>query len=166
MRSGKRRPSPGSGRKVLMAMRISKTKSCASPRALWHQENCQDMLCRTVVAPDIYWLSERHQLRLDSRHCRSAYKNDILQAKDINWCTLASLTWLSVTETQLLSLSFGALGPLSGLATLTCLWARLRLLSTRLLQKYQSPSRLVWQILFRRTFEVTCMDLAIIRKVW
>ena len=24
----------------------------------------------------------------------------------------------------------------------------------------------VWQIFFRRTFEVTCMDLAIIRKVW
>ena len=44
--------------------------------------------------------------------------------------------------------------------------ARLRLPPTRHLQRYQSPSRLVWQISFCRTFEVTCMDLAIIGKVW
>ena len=166
MRSGKRRPSPGSGRKVLRAKRVSRTKSCASPRVLQHQKNCQEMLCRTPIAPDIYSLSERHQLRLESRHCRSAYENDTLQAEDINWCTLVSPTWLSATETQPSPLSSGALGPLSGLATVTCLGAQLRLLPTRLLQKYQSPSRLVWQILFRRTFEITCMDLAIIRKVW
>ena len=41
---------------------------------------CQEILRRPAVAPDTYSSSEGHQLRFDSRHRRSAYKNDTLQA--------------------------------------------------------------------------------------
>ena len=48
--------------------------------------------------------------------------------------------------------------------------AWLQLPPTRLLQIYQSPTRLsasyIWQIFFRRTFELTCMDLAITSVQW
>ena len=87
MRSGRRRPSPGSA-----WWRGGCWGSCASPRALYHREDlrtrCQKILWRPAVTPDTYSSSEGHQLRFDSRHRRSAYKNDTLQAgADNDWCT-------------------------------------------------------------------------------
>ena len=40
---------------------------------------CQEILWRPVVASDTYSLSEEHQLQIDSRHCRSAYKDGTFQ---------------------------------------------------------------------------------------
>ena len=41
---------------------------------------CQEILWRPAVVPNTYSSSEEHQLRFDSRHRRSAYENDTLQA--------------------------------------------------------------------------------------
>ena len=74
-------------------------------KTLWHWKNlrtcCQEILWRLAIVSNTYSLLEEHQLRFDSRHCRLAYKNDILQFEDNNWCTSASLIRLSITETQL-----------------------------------------------------------------
>ena len=61
----------------LEIIKIELTSHCGIEKT---RELVARRLRRPAVGPDTYSLSEGHQLRFDSRHRRSAYKNDTLQA--------------------------------------------------------------------------------------
>ena len=92
---------------------------------------------------------EGHELQFDSCHCRLTWWTGM----HTNQCT-----WLAEIFTPFDSMSAikTQLSPPVGTTSEFNCGYHLRIL----------PTSYVWQIIFRWTFEVTCMDLAIIRKVW
>ena len=98
MRFGKRRPSPKSGRRCLMAGKVSRESSRPILHSWNHQnwadcrENLrtcyQEILWRSTIAPNTYSSSERQQLRFNPCRCWWAYKDGTIQANaNNNECT-------------------------------------------------------------------------------